>query len=500
MRTGFYVPFSETLDPQRSTQALSAVRTMLEHPLMGVTDIIPGYLNVLFEFDSSQVTEKEVRAWARDHFERLPSQDAPRVVEIPVRYDGEDLEWVAEQTGLTQAEVIRLHAGLEYHAFAVGFTPGFPFLGVLDQRLQLPRRAQPRARVPAHSVAIALRQTGVYPSSSPGGWHLIGSAGVAMYDPHRQPAFWVRPGDRVRFTPTASLEVPAVTSRLELWPLEPRLPALKVEEPGLMTLLVNSPRRFVGHLGLAQSGALDARSAARANAVVGNAPDAPLLELTLTGGIFTALRDVVLGFAGYGMKPMLEGQFVSGASSFAVRAGQTVRFKPIEFGARAYFSIAGGFEVKRAWGSASVDFRADLGRALMAGDVFGLEVERAVRPGFTLPQPTLEAQPIIRLQPGPQASFEALRALHGARYTFERGDRMGLQFAGTQVPTREISSEATPLGAVQVTSGGQPIVLLHDRGRIGGYSKPAIVHPGDLWRFAQLRPGQSVRFWCISDP
>ncbi len=498
IRAGFYVSFFETLDAQRSAKALSAVRDMLEHPLPGVTDIIPGYLNVYFEFDSNQIGEQEVRAWARDYFERASSSGAPRVVDVPVRYDGEDLESVATQTGLTRDQVVRLHADFDYHAFAVGFTPGFPFLGVLDERLQLPRRSQPRAQVPAHSVAIALRQTGVYPSSSPGGWHLIGSAGVAMYDPRREPACWVQPGDRVRFIETGSLELPASTFSLEMWPQEPQLPALRVEEPGLLTLLMDAGRRLKGHWGLAQSGALDALSAARANAVVGNALDAPLLELTLMGGVFTALRDVVLGFAGYGMQPVIQGAPISAASSFKVRKSQVVRFKPIETGARAYLSIAGGFEVNRVWGSASVDARANLGRALMVGDLLGLEVERAVRAGFQLAQPGLDWRPLIRLQPGPQASFETSRALHGSHFTLERGDRMGLRFAGVSIPVTEISSEATPLGAVQITSGGQPIVLLNDRGRIGGYGKPAIVHPNDLWRLAQLRPGQSVRFQCGS--
>ncbi|HEV8198267.1 MAG TPA: 5-oxoprolinase subunit PxpB, partial [Gemmatimonadales bacterium] len=129
----------------------------------------------------------------------LPVPSSSTLVTIPVRYDGPDLAYVARETGLTEREVIRLHAEPEYRVYLLGFAPGFAYLGDLDPALVLPRRSAPRLRVPAGAVAIGGAQTGVYPLATPGGWHLIGSTSLKMFDPAREPAALLRAGDRVRF-------------------------------------------------------------------------------------------------------------------------------------------------------------------------------------------------------------------------------------------------------------------------------------------------------------
>lgn len=124
---------------------------------------------------------------------------AGAVVEIPVAYDGADLAEVAARCGLTPAEVVRRHTAPTYTAAFAGFAPGFVYLEGLDPLLVLPRRDDPRTRVPAGSVAIAAHHTAVYPRESPGGWHLLGRTDVAMFDAAADPPARVRPGDRVRF-------------------------------------------------------------------------------------------------------------------------------------------------------------------------------------------------------------------------------------------------------------------------------------------------------------
>jgi KipI family sensor histidine kinase inhibitor len=133
------------------------------------------------------------------HLDDVPALTDARVHVIPVRYDGPDLDEVAQRTGLSPLEVIARHSATEYHVLALGFAPGFAYLGTLDPALHLPRRQTPRPRVPAGSVAIAAAQTAVYPSASPGGWHLIGSTDVVLFDPTCDPAALLRNGDRVRF-------------------------------------------------------------------------------------------------------------------------------------------------------------------------------------------------------------------------------------------------------------------------------------------------------------
>jgi KipI family sensor histidine kinase inhibitor len=122
-------------------------------------------------------------------------------VTLPVSYDGPDLAVVAEATGLAVDEVVRLHAATVYTAAFTGFAPGFAYLTGLPEQLQLPRRAEPRTRVPAGSVAVADVYTAVYPRESPGGWNLLGTTDAVLFDPDRVPAALLPPGTRVRFAP-----------------------------------------------------------------------------------------------------------------------------------------------------------------------------------------------------------------------------------------------------------------------------------------------------------
>jgi KipI family sensor histidine kinase inhibitor len=124
-----------------------------------------------------------------------------RLVEVPVRYDGEDLDEVAERSGLGVAEVVARHCAPTYTVACLGFSRGFPYLDGLDPALRLPRRDTPRTRVAAGAVAIAGDQAGIYPQASPGGWHLLGSTDVQLFDVERDPPSLLAPGDRVRFVP-----------------------------------------------------------------------------------------------------------------------------------------------------------------------------------------------------------------------------------------------------------------------------------------------------------
>lgn len=504
--TGFYLSFAEQLDLEANARMLALARALLAHPLPGVTDVVPGYVKLYLEYDADRLSRRRVERWVRQHLRALPDGPMGKEVEIPVRYDGPDLAWVAEQTGLSVDAVIRLHSQAPYRVFATGFTPGFPFLGPLPERLRLPRRQTPRARVPAHSVAIAGHQSGIYPLPSPGGWHLIGTALIQVYNPHREPVFLLEAGDQVRFVPSQG-PTPELPPLQPLLPEAPEYPVLRVEEPGLLDLVMDSGRRLAGRLGLAASGALDWPLASLANRLVGNPPDAPLLELTLKGPVLSVLRPVVGVFVGYGMTPWVNGIPVPVAQTFALRKGDKLEFKSTSEGLRGYLALAGGLESLRFWGSASTDHRGQIGRPLQTGDLLGVGELRGARAGFGPGLPPL-GQRRVRLLPGPQYSPEALRALCSGTYELASGDRMGLRLAGPAVPGGELISEATPLGAVQITTEGQPMVLLNDRGRIGGYAKPALVHPADLPWLAQLRPGQSVRFvrasaeegsggWCI---
>jgi KipI family sensor histidine kinase inhibitor len=500
---GFYVRFADQLDVAANAKLHALSNRLLEHLILGVTDLYPGYVNLFVEFNANQVARNTVKTWVRSHLENLETQlntnnlELGREVEVPVRYDGEDLEWIATQTNLSIAEVIATHSSPTYRVFAVGFVPGYPFLGVLPEVLRLPRRPTPRKRVPAHTVAMAVSQTGIYVLPTPGGWHLLGTALQAIYDPRREQPFLLEPGDRVRFKPSDGPTPPEPTA-LEMLPLEPAQPVFRIERPGLLDLILDAGRFMGGRYGMARSGPMDARSARLANAMVGNSNTTPLLELTLTGPKLTALNDAVLGFAGFGMTAFINDQPAPTLESFAVKAGDQVSFQPNANGARTYLAIAGGFESRAFMGSRSTDLTGRIGRALQKGDVLGANPSMKPRVGYSVRGFTLSERSngptVIRLQPGPQATLEALIAFGSGEFTVTSPDRMGVQLEGPTIPGGELISEATPMGSVQVTTSGNPILLLNDRGRIGGYAKPAVVDPRDLPLVAQLRPGTTVQF------
>ena len=171
-----------------------------------VVDAVVGYHTLTVYFDPLRVEpewlEGEIRAVAADDSTTAIAEGAQ--IDVPVCYGGElgpDLASVAATIGASEEEVIHLHASREYRVYVVGFVPGFPYMGVVDERLALPRRATPRTKVPAGSVAIAAGQTGIYPTETPGGWHLLGRTPVRPFDAGRAQPVLFRPGDRVRFVP-----------------------------------------------------------------------------------------------------------------------------------------------------------------------------------------------------------------------------------------------------------------------------------------------------------
>lgn len=164
--------------------------------LPGVREVVAAYDTVALYTDAGfdPDTLKEGAAPS------APQALEPRaIIEVPVRYDGPDLDEVASRMDLSVAEVVAAHAGSVYTCYAVGFCPGFPYLGYLDESFEkLGRRSEPRVRVPAGSVAVAGRQTGIYPLERPGGWWLIGTTDFQVVDLERG-FFAFAPGDRVRF-------------------------------------------------------------------------------------------------------------------------------------------------------------------------------------------------------------------------------------------------------------------------------------------------------------
>ena len=170
----------------------------------GVVELVPAYRTVLIVADPGQAEALDDLAARLPGLELPPAEAvAGETVDIPVRYDGEDLPEVAGLTGLEPEEVVRRHTAPEYTVAFLGFSPGFPYLVGLDPALQVPRRDTPRTSIPAGSVGLAGNQTGIYPTATPGGWQLIGRTEVTLFDPARDPPALLAPGTRLRFTVAA---------------------------------------------------------------------------------------------------------------------------------------------------------------------------------------------------------------------------------------------------------------------------------------------------------
>lgn len=196
--------FDQRIDPAISALVQQACALIKAELTDDVVDILPSYASVLVIFNPFSTDLYRVQAQLQHCLAKLQTGNSHsgKVVELPVYYSeesGPDLTLIAKTKHISIDEVIKRHQAISYRVYAIGFAPGFAYLGEVDPLLQMPRLATPRAKVPRGAVAIADRQTAVYPAQSPGGWNLIGLCPTRMFNPQAEPAMPVAVGDEVRF-------------------------------------------------------------------------------------------------------------------------------------------------------------------------------------------------------------------------------------------------------------------------------------------------------------
>ena len=208
---GLLVELGTGIDPAVNRRVKQLHRIIARERPHGVVETVPAYASLLVVFDPLQASPEALKrliVGLCDFEDAGPTEDRT-VVEIPVVYGGEagpDLDAVAAHLGLSREAVIGLHTGTVYRVYMIGFTPGFPYMGELPEALDTPRRDTPRTHIPKGSVAIAQRQTGIYPAVSPGGWQIIGRTPVALFDPRKETPSFLTMGDAVRFIPITAEE------------------------------------------------------------------------------------------------------------------------------------------------------------------------------------------------------------------------------------------------------------------------------------------------------
>ncbi|MEN6617532.1 MAG: 5-oxoprolinase subunit PxpB [Syntrophorhabdus sp.] len=200
---GIRIVFGETIDEDTHQCVHRFFLHLRSLNIDGIIDIIPSFRSCLVLFDNSRIEYSDLheRIMADSAWKNLPLPDANRI-EIPVRYGGDygpDMDFVSSYSGLSPEEIIDIHSASLYRVYAVGFMPGFPYLGPLDKRLYVPRQETPVLKVPAGSVGIAHLQTGIYPFESPAGWRIIGRTMARLFDAYEPPYSLLNFGDVVRF-------------------------------------------------------------------------------------------------------------------------------------------------------------------------------------------------------------------------------------------------------------------------------------------------------------
>ncbi|MDR0396937.1 MAG: 5-oxoprolinase subunit PxpB [Oscillospiraceae bacterium] len=205
------VEFGDAIDPEINARVVGLAGSLARKPIPGVREYVVSYRSLLVMFDPMRVGERGLKlrlAWRLRASPKVDSDRAPSAaVELPVCYGGgfgPDLPDVAAHTGLSVEEVVRRHSAAVYRVYMIGFMPGFPYLGGLDETLATPRLSTPRAIIPAGSVGIGGSQTGVYPLDSPGGWRLIGRTPRRLYDAKSNKPVLLSAGDEVRFVPISA--------------------------------------------------------------------------------------------------------------------------------------------------------------------------------------------------------------------------------------------------------------------------------------------------------
>ncbi|MFA5631765.1 MAG: 5-oxoprolinase subunit PxpB [Porticoccaceae bacterium] len=203
--------FGAVPGPETLAQVRRAVALLEREDALPLLDLIPSYASLVVVYRPELIARSKLRKIIKDILEStdIKIDNSGNLISLPAYYateSGADLEAVAVAAQLSVDDVIQLHSEREYLVYTVGFAPGFAYLGDVDPRLSLPRRATPRLSVPQGSIAIALTQTAVYPRTSPGGWHLIGRCPLPLFDPHRKPPMPIAVGDTVKFRPVSKRE------------------------------------------------------------------------------------------------------------------------------------------------------------------------------------------------------------------------------------------------------------------------------------------------------
>ncbi len=550
------IQFNQIICPEVNSKvsAFTERFELMTRDIPEVIEIVPTYCSVSIYFDEKNCKPSLLKEIALEVLEKMDGEEnelseVGKTITIPVCYEDEfapDLEKVAAYTGLAKEEVVKLHSSTDYLIYMMGFLPGFPYLGGMDEALETPRLETPRTRIPAGSLAIGGKQTGLYPVESPGGWNIIGRTPLKLFDMKRKPFFLYKAGDKICFQPISKKEFESFDE--ELWlkrfflKESHREPTgntktsdttassasakkcfecsggIKVLDPGLATTIQDNGIKGFQKYGISQSGVMDELSFARANKICGNPEKTACLETTLFGPKLRFINDCEFAISGgIFANASLDGVHVDMDKKIFAKAGSVLECGYVSKGLRSYIAFAGGIIVPEVFGSFSTNLKSKIGgmngRKLESEDELAIGyIERKIDSNSNLLElssiPEVknpffeENKSILILDCIKSSQFDLFskkteKAFLASVYTVSaESDRMGIRFEGQKLDCgkTDIISDSIPFGAIQITSAGLPLVMAADRQTTGGYAKIACVKKTSMCKLAQALPGTKVKF------
>jgi KipI family sensor histidine kinase inhibitor len=489
-----------------------------DRQLPGMTGVSFGYATLLVEFESPEyVGEAGTRLGSL--IESAASDPPPlpesRVVDIPVHYAGPDLDRVARHTGLSARQIAELHSHPLYRVHFLGFAPGFAYITGMDPELATPRLEKPRPRVEPGSVGIGGAHTGVYSTATSGGWNLIGNTSLPLFTPDAkrvEEMFLLKPMDKIKFVESES-EIDAARANSPSM-TRSGSPILKLVRRGAGASVQDGGRPGWKQYGVPPGGAMDRQAMTLANLLVGNASDAPVLEMCLGGQKLKALRSGHVGLAGADLGFILRTSGPEAARpvpvwrSTWVEKGDVVESTGRRAGVWAYLAVPSGFAAPSHFGSVGADPRSGLGGIVHEGELlyspcaevpaWREAIQRTrIRKAACLDYASSVS---LRVWPGPQIDWfgntERERFFSTSWQISIQSDRAGYRLEGNkmQIDLRQLISEPNLVGSIQIPPSGEPIITLNDGPTIGGYPKLGLVDERDLPFLVQTAPGTSIQF------
>lgn len=550
------IQWPEGIDPKTITQ-IWQLRQILLHE--SIRDSIVAYHSLTLVFKAPQKDFAPWIDWVRDSWigsdqsvlggaspnippDQLkePKNEPPKkIIEIPVCYDpalAPDLEAFLKAKNISLSQLINAHTNTEYPLYFYGFQPGFMYLGGLNPDLHHPRKSVPAQSVPAGSVAIGGAQTGIYPNTAPGGWHVIGRCPIKLFDSLEPEPCLAKPGDYIKFVPINKHEFQAYLTESQTashtaktqHQAKIKFGQIEVLKSGIYSSIQDAGRFGHAALGVPQSGAMDQESYRLANELLENKENCAALEITFGGAALKFQSDTIIAITGADYSPAINQVQVAMNKPIAVNSGDVLIFGKRNWGVRTYISVLGGVQSPKIMGSRSQ--------------------YQTITPEFTLTKGTLIPIPIIdnkdrsilnphgseinkddgikvmdwsRYNPNAISFISSQKAvkidqplelevLIGPEYhrleeqeknrlqgtfTLGRNDRMGY------LVQEKVSNELQPIhtlaalpGTVQLTPGGQIIILMNDGQTTGGY--PRIFQLTDKAKalLSQCAQGQKIKF------